>query len=63
MIRVFGYSFGFLFTWILANKFGAKVQGVFVIAFLFLSVGAMVAKLGVETSIVKDIQNISGIRN
>jgi len=52
-IRVLGYGFGFLFTWILANKFGAKVQGVFSIAFLFLSIGAMVAKLGVETSLVK----------
>lgn len=52
-IRVLGYGFGFLFTWVLANKYGAKVQGVFSIAFLFMSIGAMVSKLGVETAIVK----------
>ena len=52
-IRIFGYGFGFLFTWIVANKYGARIQGVFSIAFLFLSVGAMVAKLGVETALVK----------
>ena len=52
-IRVFGYGFGFLFTWFLANKFGAKIQGIFSIAFLFLSVGGMIAKLGVETALVK----------
>ncbi|OBX17492.1 flippase [Bizionia sp. APA-3] len=60
-IRVFGYGFGFLFTWILANKYGAKVQGVFSIAFLFLSIGAMIAKLGVETSIVKWIASTTEI--
>jgi O-antigen/teichoic acid export membrane protein len=53
LIRVVGYGFGFLFTWILANKYGAKFQGVFSIAFLFLSLGTMIAKLGVETALVK----------
>ncbi|NQX86547.1 MAG: flippase [Flavobacteriaceae bacterium] len=52
-IRVLGYGCGFLFTWLLANKYGAKTQGVFAIAFMFLSVGAMISKLGIETAIVK----------
>lgn len=52
-LRVFSYGFGFLFIWILANKFGSKTQGIFSIAFLFLSVGVMIAKLGIETSLVK----------
>ncbi|TYC15651.1 flippase [Bizionia gelidisalsuginis] len=52
-IRVLGYGFGFLFTLIVANKYGARVQGVFAIAFLFLSIGAMISKLGMETSLVK----------
>ncbi len=60
-IRVLGYGFGFLFTWILANKYGAKVQGVFSIAFLFMSIGAMVAKLGVETAIVKWIASTTEV--
>ena len=58
-IRVLGYGFGFLFTWILANKYGAKVQGVFSIAFLFMSIGGMVAKFGVESSIVKWIASFA----
>ncbi len=58
-IRIFGYIFGFLFVWILSNKYGAKNQGIFSISFLFLSVGSMVAKLGVETSLVKWIANSS----
>lgn len=57
LIRVFGYVFGFLFTYILANKYGPRIQGVFSIAFLFLSVGAMVSKLGVETALVKWVAN------
>jgi len=52
-IRVLGYGFGFLFTLIVANKYGARVQGVFAIAFLFLSIGAMISKLGMETALVK----------
>jgi len=56
-IRVLGYGFGFLFTWVIANKFGAKSQGIFSIAFLFLSIGVMISKLGIETSIVKWIAN------
>jgi O-antigen/teichoic acid export membrane protein len=52
-IRVLGYGCGFLFTWLLANKYGAKTQGIFAIAFMFLSVGAMISKLGIETAIVK----------
>jgi O-antigen/teichoic acid export membrane protein len=63
LIRVVGYGFGFLFTWIVANKFGAKSQGVFSLAFLFLSVGVMISKLGVETSIVKWIASNSSINS
>ena len=62
-IRVLGYGFGFLFTWIIANKFGAKIQGIFSISFLFLSIGVMVSKLGIETSIVKWIANSSSKNN
>lgn len=58
--RVFGYVFGFLFTWLVAKWYGASGQGVFAIAFLFLSVGTMVAKMGIETSIVKWIANATG---
>jgi len=57
--RVFGYGFGFLFTWLVSRWYGASGQGVFAIAFLFLSVGTMVAKMGTETSIVKWIANAS----
>jgi O-antigen/teichoic acid export membrane protein len=57
--RVFGYGFGFLFTWLVSRWYGASGQGVFAIAFLFLSVGTMVAKMGIETSIVKWIANAS----
>ncbi|WP_293297980.1 flippase [Allomuricauda sp.] len=57
LIRVLGYGFGFLFTWIIANKYGAKIQGIFSISFLFLSIGAMIAKLGIETALVKWIAN------
>jgi len=60
-IRVLGYVFGFLFTWILANQYGARIQGIFAISFLFLSIGSMVSKLGVETSLVKWIANASDI--
>ncbi|MDC9724094.1 MAG: flippase [Urechidicola sp.] len=60
-LRVFSYGFGFLFIWILANKFGAKMQGIFSIAFLFLSVGVMIAKLGIETSLVKWIASAESI--
>jgi O-antigen/teichoic acid export membrane protein len=56
-IRIIGYFFGFGFTWVVASKFGAKAQGIFSIAFLFLSVGVMISKLGIETSIVKWIAN------
>lgn len=60
-IRVIGYAFGFLFTWVVANKYGAKIQGIFSLAFLFLSVGAMIAKLGVETALVKWIANAAHV--
>lgn len=60
-IRILGYGFGFLFTWIIANKYGAKIQGIFSISFLFLSIGAMIAKLGVETALVKWIANSTSI--
>lgn len=60
-IRLVAYGFGFLFTWILANKYGSKYQGIFAIAFLFLSIGAMVSKLGVETSLVKWIAKTTHI--
>ena len=53
IIRLFGYGFGFLFFWVVANKYGAKAQGVFSIAFLFLAVGVMVSKLGIEIALVK----------
>jgi O-antigen/teichoic acid export membrane protein len=56
-IRALGYAFGFLFTWIIANKYGAYKQGVFAIAFLFLSIGNMISKLGIETALVKWIAN------
>ncbi|WP_222982673.1 flippase [Flagellimonas meishanensis] len=59
LIRVIGYGAGFLFVWVVANKFGPKIQGIFSIAFLFLSVGAMVAKFGIETALVKWIANAS----
>ena len=62
-IRGLGYGFGFLFTWLIANKFGSQIQGVFAISFLFLSVGAMISKLGVETSIVKWIASNVQIEN
>ncbi len=61
LIRVLGYGFGFLFTWIIANKYGAKIQGIFSISFLFLSIGAMIAKLGVETALVKWIAKSTNI--
>ena len=57
--RVLGYGFGFLFTWLVSRWYGASGQGVFAIAFLFLSVGTMLAKMGTETSIVKWIANAS----
>jgi O-antigen/teichoic acid export membrane protein len=63
LIRVVGYGFGFLFTWIVANKFGAKAQGVFSLAFLFLSIGVMISKLGVETSIVKWIASNNSVNS
>lgn len=53
LLRVFGYLFGFIFTWIVTNQYGPKAQGIFSIAFLFLSLGTMFSKLGLETSIVK----------
>lgn len=62
-IRGFGYGFGFLFTWLIAKEYGSEIQGIFSISFLFLSVGAMVSKIGVETSIVKWIANNTLIEN
>lgn len=62
-IRVVSYAFGFLFIWIIANKFGTKTQGIFSISFLFLSVGVMVAKLGIETSLVKWIAGAENIES
>ena len=53
LIRVLGYFCGFVFFWMVANKYGSKTQGVFSIAFLFLSIGAMISKLGIETALVK----------
>lgn len=53
VIRGFGYFFGFIFIWLIANKYGPYTQGVFSIAFLFLSVGNMISKLGIETALVK----------
>ena len=34
IIRVLGYFCGFLFFWIVANKYGTKIQGIFSLAFL-----------------------------
>ena len=63
IIRVLGYFCGFLFFWIVANKYGSKIQGIFSLAFLFLSVGAMLAKLGIETALVKWIASSSSINS
>jgi len=62
-IRVLSYLFGFAFTWILANKYGPRFQGIFSIAFLFLSIGAMISKLGVETAIVKWMASVESSQN
>jgi O-antigen/teichoic acid export membrane protein len=62
-IRVIGYSCGFVFFWIIANKYGPKIQGVFSIAFLFLAIGAMISKLGVETALIKWIANRTSIES
>ena len=51
--RVLGYLFGFVFTWIVASKYGAKTQGCFSIAFMFLALSTMLSKLGLETALVK----------
>jgi O-antigen/teichoic acid export membrane protein len=52
-LRVAGYAMGFLFTWLIATYYGAKTQGIFAISFMFISIGAMVSKVGLETSLVK----------
>ena len=52
-LRGGGYGFGFLFIWLIAQNLGASIQGIFAIAFLFLSVGSMVGKFGLSTAIVK----------
>ena len=57
VLRASGYLFGFLFIWLIAHKLGAGVQGVFAIAFLFLSVGGMIGKLGFPTATLKWIAN------
>ncbi|WP_298792841.1 flippase [uncultured Allomuricauda sp.] len=62
LIRILGYGLGFMFIWVVANKFGPKIQGIFSISFLFLSIGTMVAKLGVETALVKWVASISSLR-
>ena len=61
VIRVIGYLCGFVFFWLVANKFGPKTQGIFSIGFLFLSVGAMISKLGIETALVKWIASSNSI--
>lgn len=57
VLRASGYLFGFLFIWLIAHKLGAGAQGIFAIAFLFLSVGGMIGKLGFPTATVKWIAN------
>lgn len=63
LLRGGGYGFGFLFIWLIAQNLGPSVQGVFAIAFLFLSVGAMIGKFGLSTAIVKWIASNSNIED
>lgn len=52
-LRAVGYVFGFLFTWFMAYYLGSRTQGIFALAFVFLAVGSMISKLGLDTSLVK----------
>ena len=56
-LRASGYLFGFLFTWFMAYYLGAELQGIFALAFIFMAVGSMVSKIGLDTSLVKWIAN------
>ena len=60
-LRVLGYGFGFLYTWIIASKYGANIQGIFSIAFMLLLVSNMISKLGLEIALVKWVASLKEI--
>jgi len=57
ILKFLGYCCGLLFLWFVANKYGSRIQGIFSIAFMFLSICAMISKLGISAALVKWIAN------
>lgn len=62
LLRILGYAFGFIFIWLIATKYGAKIQGVFSISFMFLLIGTMISKFGLETSLVKWVASSKNLK-
>ncbi|WP_370390335.1 flippase [uncultured Winogradskyella sp.] len=62
LLRILGYFFGFLFIWLIATKYGADSQGIYSIAFMFLLIGTMISKFGLETSLVKWVAKSTNIQ-
>lgn len=62
LLRVLGYAFGFFFIWIIATELGPKTQGIFSMSFMFLLIGTMISKFGLETSLVKWVASSQTIK-
>lgn len=54
-LRIIGLVLGYIFTLMLSNYFGAESVGFYALAFVFLQMVSMIARLGMDMALVKFI--------
>jgi len=59
VMRTAGMFFGYVFTLLVARKFGADIMGVFALSITVLSIASVIGRLGLDTALLKFVAEYS----
>lgn len=59
ILRIGGIIFGYIFTFLIANQYGAKAMGIFAISFTILQILSVIGRVGMDTLLLRYISKYS----
>ncbi len=62
-LRVLGIIFGYLFTFTVSRKLGAKAWGIFALSMVLLQVASVIGKLGMDTALLRFVPEYLAKKN
>lgn len=59
ILKISGIIFGYIFTFLVANQYGAKAMGIFAISFTILQILSVIGRLGMDTVLLRYVSKYS----